>query len=126
MVGLDVTHQALLTPAHAERLRGAGRVGALVAELLDFYARFHAQHYGWDGSPIHDAVAVAHVIDPALVDDGDRARRRRLRAGELCRGRTDVDLRGRTREGAERHVARRHRRRRGSSSLLLERIASLG
>ncbi|HEX2505289.1 MAG TPA: nucleoside hydrolase, partial [Gaiellaceae bacterium] len=29
MVGLDVTHQALVVPEHAERLRAAGRVGAV-------------------------------------------------------------------------------------------------
>ena len=33
MIGLDVTHKALLTPAHAERLRESGRVGKVVAEL---------------------------------------------------------------------------------------------
>jgi len=36
MVGLDVTHRALLTGAHAERLRSSGRIGKVVAELLDF------------------------------------------------------------------------------------------
>ena len=41
MVGLDVTHQALITPAHVEELRRRGRVGTMVAELMDFYARFH-------------------------------------------------------------------------------------
>jgi inosine-uridine nucleoside N-ribohydrolase len=33
------------------------------ADLLRF-ARFHRERYGWDGSPIHDAVAVAHVAVP--------------------------------------------------------------
>jgi inosine-uridine nucleoside N-ribohydrolase len=33
MVGLDVTHRALMTADHAERLRASGRVGAMVAEL---------------------------------------------------------------------------------------------
>ena len=37
MVGLDVTHRALMTPDHAERLRAAGRVGTMVAELWAFY-----------------------------------------------------------------------------------------
>lgn len=36
MVGLDVTHRALFTRAHAERLRPAGRTGRFVAELSDF------------------------------------------------------------------------------------------
>ncbi len=64
MIGLDVTHQALMTSADAERLRGTGRTGTLVAELWDFYNRFHSQTYGFDGSPIHDAVALAQVIRP--------------------------------------------------------------
>jgi len=67
MIGLDVTHKALFTRAHAERLRGAGRVGKAVAELADFFLEFHRQRYRFDGAPIHDAMAVAHVIDPTLV-----------------------------------------------------------
>src|SRR4029077_7281420 len=67
MVGLDVTHKALFTREHAERLRGAGRAGTFVAELSDFFQRFHESSYGFHGSPIHDAMAVAHVIDPTLL-----------------------------------------------------------
>jgi purine nucleosidase/pyrimidine-specific ribonucleoside hydrolase len=92
MVGLDVTHQALMTPAHAEHLAAAGSAGKLVAELYTFYAGFHRRHYGWEGAPVHDAVAIAHVIDKTLlttrhcgvlIDTGP----------ELSRGRTHVDLR---------------------------------
>ncbi|HYB28189.1 MAG TPA: nucleoside hydrolase [Solirubrobacteraceae bacterium] len=92
MVGLDVTHRALMTPAHAQRLVAAGRAGQLVADLYAFYARFHRREYGWDGAPVHDAVAAAHVIDGTLlttrhcgvvVDTGP----------EPSRGRTHVDLR---------------------------------
>ena len=45
MIGLDVTHKALITDEHTERLRAAGRVGTLVAELMDFYSRFHRANY---------------------------------------------------------------------------------
>ena len=41
MVGLDVTHQALLVPAIEERLRDAGRIGTFVAELNVFFSRYH-------------------------------------------------------------------------------------
>jgi pyrimidine-specific ribonucleoside hydrolase len=90
MVGLDVTHKALFTRAHADRLRGTGRAGRVVAELSDFFQRFHEERYGFDGSPIHDAMAVAHVIDPTLletvhcnveIETGSR----------FCDGRTVVD-----------------------------------
>jgi pyrimidine-specific ribonucleoside hydrolase len=67
MIGLDITHKALFTRAHADRLRGTGTAGRAVAELSDFFQRFHESRYGFDGSPIHDALAVAHVIDPTLV-----------------------------------------------------------
>jgi inosine-uridine nucleoside N-ribohydrolase len=67
MIGLDVTHKALFTPAHADRLRASGRIGTVVAELFGFYHRFHSERYGMEGSPIHDAMAVAQVADPTLV-----------------------------------------------------------
>src|SRR5690242_6576939 len=93
MIGLDVTHKALFTREHAEQLRDAGRAGRFVAELSDFFQRFHERSYGFEGSPIHDAMAVAHVIDPTLV----RTRRANVAVetrSELCDGRTVVDLRG--------------------------------
>jgi inosine-uridine nucleoside N-ribohydrolase len=93
MIGLDVTHKALFTRTHAERLRGAGRAGRFVAELSDFFQRFHEDSYGFDGSPIHDAMAVAHVIDPTLVTT--RHANVVVEANsEFCDGRTVVDLRG--------------------------------
>jgi inosine-uridine nucleoside N-ribohydrolase len=94
MIGLDVTHKALVGPAHAEELRRSGRVGTMVAELLDFYGRFHRETYGWQGSPIHDAVALAHAFRPGLVE----TMRTGVKVdcdGELGRGRTNADLRGR-------------------------------
>jgi inosine-uridine nucleoside N-ribohydrolase len=91
MVGLDVTHRALVRTEHKERLRAAGRVGRTVAELLDFYDRFHREVYGFDGSPIHDAVALAYAFRPELLET------RELNVevdceSELCRGRTVVDV----------------------------------
>jgi purine nucleosidase/pyrimidine-specific ribonucleoside hydrolase len=94
MVGLDVTHRALLTPTHAQHLSSGGKAGRLVADLFGFYARFHRRSYGWDGAPVHDAVALADVVDRTLlttahcgvtIDTGP----------EPSRGRTHVDLDGR-------------------------------
>ena len=95
MIGLDVTHQALVTPEHAERLRASGRTGAMVAELLAFFDEFHRRTYGFAGSPVHDAVAVAHVVRPGIVETLER--HVAVECGsELCRGRTVVDLWRRT------------------------------
>ena len=90
LIGLDVTHQALFTRAHADRLRGAGRAGLAVAELSDFFQRFHEPRYGFDGSPIHDAVAVAEVIDPSLVTTVE-CNVQVETASQHCDGRTVVD-----------------------------------
>jgi inosine-uridine nucleoside N-ribohydrolase len=103
MIGLDVTHQALLMTDDAERLRASGRTGRMVAELYDFFHRFHADTYGFGGSPIHDAVALAYVFRPELV----QTERRHVAiecASELNRGRTVVDLWQRTGREPNAHV----------------------
>ena len=104
MVGLDVTHRAIFGPGPTARLQAAGRVGAMVAELLDFYGRFHREAYGWDGSPIHDAVAMAHAFRPGILETIHTGVR--VDCGEeLGRGRTNVDLRGRVGWEPNAHVA---------------------
>jgi inosine-uridine nucleoside N-ribohydrolase len=95
MIGLDVTHRALLTPPYAERLRAAGDTGRMVAELVDFFAQFHERTYGFDGAPIHDAIAVAHAFQPGLVETVERNVQIET-VSDLCRGRTVVDLWRRT------------------------------
>ena len=90
MIGLDVTHKALFTRAHADRLRGTGRPGRVVAELSDFFQRVPRQRYGFDGSPIHDAMAVAHVDRPdarGTVHCNVEIET----ASQFCDGRTVVD-----------------------------------
>ncbi len=101
----------------------SGVTGAMVAELLEFYSVFHRETYGFDGSPIHDAVAVAHVATPGLVETVQR--HVAIECGsELCRGRTLVDLWRRTGNAPNASVgvaidADRFLR------LLVERVASL-
>jgi inosine-uridine nucleoside N-ribohydrolase len=119
MVGLDVTHQALIDRDAAERMRGSGRAGRLVAELVDFYGRAHTH---MAGSPIHDAVAVAELIDPDMLTlqqvhiDVDCC--------SLGRGRTVVDLQGVT--GLPRTCRVATGIRPDFAGFLTERIARLG
>ncbi len=103
MIGLDVTHRAVTTPAVQERLRATGTVGAFVADLVDFFSVYHRDTYGWDGAPIHDAVAVAHVLWPGLVTTVERNVEIELES-DLCRGRTVVDLWNRTGRPRNAHV----------------------
>ena len=90
MIGLDVTHMALFDAGHAERLRGTGVAGRAVAELADFFLEFHRQRYRFDGAPIHDAMAVAHVIDSTLVETL-HCNVAIETASQYCDGRTVVD-----------------------------------
>ncbi|HSJ35446.1 MAG TPA: nucleoside hydrolase [Acidimicrobiia bacterium] len=90
MVGLDVTHQARMGRAEGDRLRPTGRSGAFVADLLDFFVRFHERVYGLDSSPIHDAVAMADVIWPDLIE-AERFHVAVETHSPLTRGRTVVD-----------------------------------
>jgi inosine-uridine nucleoside N-ribohydrolase len=121
MIGLDVTHKALFTQAHIGRL--AGRVGEMVTELLRFYDTFHRNVYGFDGSPIHDAMAVAHVLRPGLVETLERNVEIDVES-ELCRGRTVVDLWLRTEREPNAHVGVEVDAD-GFLELLIERINSL-
>ncbi len=122
MVGLDVTHKALFSTAHIGRL--TGRAGEMVTELLRFYDRFHREVYGFDGSPIHDAVAVAQVMRPDLVETKHLNVEIDIES-ELCRGRTVVDLWRRTEREPNAHVGVEIDAN-GFLELLVERINSLG
>jgi inosine-uridine nucleoside N-ribohydrolase len=126
MVGLDVTHQALIKHEHTEAMRGAGRVGRMVAELMDFYTRFHDQRYpDLDGAPMHDPVCVAHLIDPTLMNVKDAFIEVDCSGGPSW-GRTNVDWRNREHFGdpnAKVGVSIDGAR---FADLVVERISSLG
>jgi inosine-uridine nucleoside N-ribohydrolase len=124
MIGLDVTHLALTTPAIQARMRAAGAIGSFVADLVDFFAVYHRETYGWDGAPIHDAVAVAHVIQEGLVTTIERNVEIELES-DICRGRTVVDRWRRTDRPFNAHVGV-DLDVDGFFDLLVERIGRLG
>jgi purine nucleosidase/pyrimidine-specific ribonucleoside hydrolase len=119
MVGLDVTHKALVTREANERLRGRGRAGRLTAELIDFYGRSRP-HLA--GTPVHDAVAVAQVVRPELLTLASCFVE--VDCGPVSRGRTLVDLHGVTGREPNVHVATDIDP--SFTAFLAERIASLG
>lgn len=68
MIGLDVTHQALLDRDSVTALRALGGTSARIAAELTGYAL--DRNMEWTGATttaIHDAVAVAHLAIPDLV-----------------------------------------------------------
>jgi inosine-uridine nucleoside N-ribohydrolase len=105
MVGLDVTNKALFGFGDIERLAAMnGRVSRVVAPLLKFFAKANRDIFGFDGAPLHDALAVAHLIRPEVI------RTRKLNVeietdGELTRGRTVADVYGITGKSANTDVA---------------------
>jgi inosine-uridine nucleoside N-ribohydrolase len=91
---------------------------------VEFFKQYHQRTYGWDGAPIHDAVALAHVFRPDIVTT-ERMNVEVELESELTRGRTVADRWHRTGRPENAHV--------GVAidadaflQLLLERIAALG
>lgn len=69
MAGLDVSHQALVLPPDVARMEALGnRAGSVFADLMRFFTGHHRDRYGWEGPPVHDAVAVAMLTRPDLID----------------------------------------------------------
>jgi purine nucleosidase/pyrimidine-specific ribonucleoside hydrolase len=69
MMGLDVTHQALLDRDAADALRATGTAsGRIAAELTDYALERNMEWSGRTTTAIHDAVAIAHLAIGDLVD----------------------------------------------------------
>ena len=125
MVGLDVTHAAQIRDEHTERMRGAGRVGRTVAQLMDFYSRFHRLRYpDLEGSPMHDPVCIAHLVDPTLMQVVPAQIEVDCTDGP-SRGRTNVDTRGREHFGPPNAAAGVRIDGERFADLVVERISSL-
>ncbi len=103
MIGLDVTHRSIVWESERADIASAGRVGEVVGGLLAYFQAFHQRTYGWAGTPIHDAVAVAHVAEAGLVRTAALDVRIE-RDGTYTRGRTVVDLRRVTGRAPNAHV----------------------
>ena len=72
-LGLDVTERAKLMPDHLARLHAAAGdptnspLLTFIDDALRFYMEFHSRYDGFYGAFIHDPVAVAAALDPALI-----------------------------------------------------------
>ncbi|MDN5851668.1 MAG: nucleoside hydrolase [Actinomycetia bacterium] len=96
MIGLNVTHQALATDEVVARIRAVDSgLATTIADLLSFFASTYERIWGLPAPPVHDAVAVARVIDTDLVEC-TRAPVSIETSGEFTSGATVVDLHSRT------------------------------
>ena len=84
LVGLDVTTRATLPPDRLEALSGDEPLERSIREWLTYYDRTQRERYGIDAAALHDAVPIAALVDPDVLEtesyplrvgtDGDLAR----------------------------------------------------
>lgn len=69
VVSLDVTSQVVMGPDYMDALEAcAGPAGAFLNAISKPYAAFYGGRDGIVGCCVHDAAAVAYVIDPSLFE----------------------------------------------------------
>jgi purine nucleosidase len=91
MLGLDVTHKALVTDERLARIKAIGTpVAAACAGLLDFFNRYDRDRYHIPGAPLHDPCVIAWLLQPELFK-GKRCRVEIETEGARTLGRTVVD-----------------------------------
>lgn len=92
LVGLEVTKQALLTLADAERISNYTNPGAKVAGALIYEeASWFIRNLGWEAGQVYDACAIAAVIQPDILQTKLAYCDIEV-IGELTRGRTVCDF----------------------------------
>jgi purine nucleosidase len=102
MVGLDLTHQARVTPEVMDRITAIGTpLATIVTQLMRFYGRLSVAQ---GGPPLHDPCAVARVIDPAVMACRDAFVAIETQ-GQWTRGMTVTDFAGRLGHAANAAVA---------------------
>jgi purine nucleosidase len=68
MVGLNLTHQALVTEKIFTRMRGIKNpVAEMATGLMKFMASTYQARFGFNTPPLHDPCAVVRVISPEVV-----------------------------------------------------------
>lgn len=68
MIGLDVTHQAIATPARIEAIRALDTApAAAVCGMLEAYGAKNIAAYD-HGAPLHDPCVIAYLLAPGLFD----------------------------------------------------------
>ncbi|MBM7824502.1 purine nucleosidase [Arcanobacterium pluranimalium] len=93
MVGLDLTHQAVVNDAVLDKIAAIGsQTSQFVLDLFTFFKQSHQGTFGMDEPPVHDPCAVAYCIDPRIVKTVQAPVQIELH-GSMTAGRTVVDFR---------------------------------
>jgi len=92
MVGLNISHQALITREVRDRVRAVGtRTAAFGHELLEFFCSTYEVAEQMPDGPLHDPITVALIADPAVATTV-RTRIDVELTGTETRGATSTDL----------------------------------
>jgi inosine-uridine nucleoside N-ribohydrolase len=96
VVPLDATHEALVSEENCDRLAALGTpagtaAASIIRTRIAGYEAIQPQAIH-NSAPVHDAVCVAHLIEPDVITTREAHVDVELN-GELTRGRTVVDLR---------------------------------
>lgn len=66
---LDVTHKALMLPAHVEALEAIGSpVATAAAGMIRFYEQYDVDRYDLPGAPLHDPCVIAYLVEPSIFN----------------------------------------------------------
>lgn len=69
MIGLDVTRQVLVYPNIIERMdKINNKASLLFSRLMKVFNENQKRVFGFLGSPLHDPVTIAYLIDPTVID----------------------------------------------------------
>jgi purine nucleosidase len=97
LVGWDISRRyAVISPEDAERLRAAGPLGVFCVDIQRTLVEFCRTQTLLDGFDLPDPIATAIAIEPAVATETRRLPVAVETRGELTRGQTVVDYRGRS------------------------------
>ncbi|XWS57142.1 hypothetical protein CRYUN_Cryun09bG0147100 [Craigia yunnanensis] len=67
-VGINVTHQIVLTAADRDKLASStGKFAQYLCKILDLYFSYHHDAYGTKGVYLHDPTVMLAAINPSLI-----------------------------------------------------------
>ena len=93
MIGLDVTHQAIMNMNDLTFIRFiGGELGELIYEMMRGYVASYWEQNGYIGAVIHDLVAVMGYLYPEIYPAVYHRHLRCLSEGELSWGQCVVDM----------------------------------
>ncbi len=91
MMGLDVTHQLVTTPARLKAIQSIGnKQSQAVFDILSFSGAYDMNRYEIEGGHIHDATVTAYLLKPELFQGRECPVDVEI-SGQMTMGRTLVD-----------------------------------